>query len=103
MKFIIKHVSFKKPVKKYIFFSADIHLGGRVTKMAVICQRVVILLQLCADMIYKTLTFHLIPNLSHLEHMEHCYKVINAKARFWPRSYLEFAFLGFLYKRAVNQ
>ena len=33
----------------------------------------------CADLIDKTLTFHLIPNLSHLEHMERCYMVINAK------------------------
>ena len=36
----------------------------------------------CADMIDKTFTFHLIPNLSHLEHIEHCYKVIIAKAKF---------------------
>ena len=63
--------------------------------MAVIWHRVVILLQLCTDMIDETLTFHLIPNLSHLEYMEHCYKVINAKAKFWPRSNVEFAFLGF--------
>ena len=32
----------KKNIKKYNFFSADMHLGGRVIKMAVICQRVVI-------------------------------------------------------------
>ena len=64
--------------------------------MAVICQRVLILFQICVDMIDKTLTFHLIPNLSNLEDMEHCYKVVNAKAKFWPRSNLEFAFLGFL-------
>ena len=63
--------------------------------MAIICQRVVILLRFCADMIVKTLTVHLMPNLSHLEHMEHCYKVINAKAKFLPRGNLEFAFLGF--------
>ena len=72
------------------------HLGGRVIKMAVICQRVVIWLQLFADMIAKTLTFHLIPNLSHLEHIQHCYKVIIAKRKFGPRGNLEFAFLGFL-------
>ena len=48
------------------------HLGGRVIKMAVICQRMVIWLQLWADMIVKTLTFYLIPHLSHLEHIEHC-------------------------------
>ena len=72
------------------------HLGGRVIKMAVICLRVVIWLQLCADMIAKTLTFHLIPNLSHLEHIQHCYKVIIAKGKFCPRGNLEFAFLGFL-------
>ena len=35
----------KKNSNKYIF-SADLHLGGRVTKMAAICQRVVILLQI---------------------------------------------------------
>ena len=72
MKFIIKQVSIKKTLKNTIFFSADMYLGGRVIKMAVICQRMVIWLQLCADMIAKTLTFHLIPNLSHLEHTEHC-------------------------------
>ena len=72
------------------------HLGGRVIKMAVICQRVVIWLQLGADMIAKTLTFHLIPNLSHLEHIQHCYKVIIAKRKFCPRGNLEFTFLGFL-------
>ena len=69
MKYIIKHVSIKKTVKKYThFFSADIYLRGRVIK-AVICKRVVILLQLCSDMIDKILTFHLIPNLSQLEHV----------------------------------
>ena len=63
MKCIIKQVPIKKTVKKIqFFFSADMHLGGRVIKMAVICQRVVIWLQLCAVMIAKTLTFHLIPN-----------------------------------------
>ena len=72
------------------------HLGGRVIEMAVICQRVVIWLHLCACMIAKTLTFHLIPNISHLEHMQHFYKVIIAKAKFCPRGYLEFVFLGFL-------
>ena len=41
----------KKNIKKYNFFSADMHLGGRVIKMAVICQRVVIWLSLCVDMI----------------------------------------------------
>ena len=87
MKFIIKQVSIKKTVKKkYIFFfSADMHLGGKVIKIAVICQQMVIWLQLCADMIAKTLTFHFIPNLSHLEHIEHRYKVIIAKAKFCPR------------------
>ena len=54
------------------------HLGGRVIKMVIICQRMVIWLQRCADMIAKILTFHLIPNVSHLEHIEHCYKVIIA-------------------------
>ena len=34
-------------------------------------------------MIDKTLTFNLITNVSHLEHIEHCYKAINAKAKFW--------------------
>ena len=58
------------------------HLGGRVIKMAVICQRVVIWLHLCAQMIAKTSTFYLIPHLSHLAHMEHCYKVIFARAKF---------------------
>ena len=53
MKFIIKHVSIKKKVKKHIF-SADMHLGSRVIKMAVICQRVVIWLQLCAGIIANT-------------------------------------------------
>ena len=72
------------------------HLGGRVIKMAVICQRVVIWPQFCADMIAKTLTFDLIPNLSHLEHIQHCYKVIIAKRKFCLRSNLEFEFLGFL-------
>ena len=52
------------------------HLRGRVIKMAVICQQVVIWLHFCADMIAKTLTFHLIPNLSHFKHIQHCYKVI---------------------------
>ena len=70
--------------------------GGKVIKMRVICQRIVIWLQRCADMIAKILIFHLLPNLNHLEHTEHCYKVIIAKAKFWPRVNLEFAFLGFL-------
>ena len=78
------------------FFSADMHLGGRVIKMPVICQRVVIWLHLCVYMIAKILTFHLIPNISHLEHMQYCYKVIIANAKFCPRGNLEFAFLGFL-------
>ena len=64
--------------------------------MAVICQRVFNLLQLCTDMIDITLTFHLIPNLGHLELTQHCYKVVNAKAKFWPCDYSEFALLGFL-------
>ena len=71
------------------------HLGGRVIKMAVICQRVVMWLYFCADMIAKTLTFHLIPNLSHSKHIQHCYEVIIAKAKFCPCGNLEFAFLGF--------
>ena len=96
MKLIIKHVSIKKTVKKYNFFSADMHLGGRVIKMAVICQRMVIWLHFCADMIARTLTFHLIPNLSNLKHIQHCYKVIIAKAKFCQRGNFEFAFLGFL-------
>ena len=50
MKFIIKQVSIKKTVTKYIF-SADMHLGDRLIKMAVICQRVVIWLKLCVDII----------------------------------------------------
>ena len=41
----------KKQKKKYIFFSADMHLGGRVIKMAVMCQQGVIWLQLYVDMI----------------------------------------------------
>ena len=96
MKFIIKHVSIIKNSKTITYFVEWIYIwgGGGVTIMAIICHRVVILLRFCADMIDKTLTYHLIPNLSHLEHMEHCYKVINAKAKFWPRGNLEFAFLG---------
>ena len=86
----------KSEKNTFFFFSADIHLGDRVIKMAVICQRMAILFQLCADMIDRTLTFYLIPNLSNLEHMELCYKIINAKAKFWLRSNLEFTFLGFL-------
>ena len=62
--------------------------------MAVICERVVILLQRWVDMIDKTLTVHSIPNSSRLERTEHCYEVINAKAKFWPRGNLEFGFLG---------
>ena len=62
--------------------------------MAVICERMVILLQRSVDMIDKTLTVHSIPNLSHLERTEHCYEVINAKAKFWPRGNLEFGFLS---------
>ena len=42
---------------------------GRVIQMTVICQRMVILFQLCTGMIDITPTFHLIPNTSHLEHM----------------------------------
>ena len=73
------------------------HLGGRVIKMAVICQRMVIWLQLrCVDMIAKTLTFHLIPNLSHLDHTEHGYKVVIAKAKFCLHGNLGLALLGFL-------
>ena len=87
MKFIMKKVLFKKTVKKN-FFSADIHLG--VTKMIVICQQMIILLQLCTDMIDITLTFHLKPNTSHLEHIQHCYEVINPKIKFWQRSNLRF-------------
>ena len=45
----------------------------------------------------RTCTFHLIPSLSHLEHILHCYKVIIAKGKFCPHSNLEFAFLGFLW------
>ena len=97
IKCIIGHVSIKKNSKKNTyFFSADMHLGDGVNKTAVICQRVVIWLQLCADMIVKTLTFPLIPNLSHLKHLQHCYKVIIAKAKCCPRGNLEFAFLGFI-------
>ena len=51
MKFIIQHMSINKTVKKYIFFSVDMHLVGRVIKMVVISKRVVIWLQLGADMI----------------------------------------------------
>ena len=79
------------------------HLWGRVIKMAVICQRVVIWLHFFADMRAKTLTFYLIPNLSHLKHIQHYYKVIISKAKFYPRSNLEFAFLGFLVKKDVNE
>ena len=94
--YLLACVNKKNSKKNTIFFSADKHLGGRVIKMAVICQRVVIWLQLCVDMIAYTLTFHLIPDLSHLEHKQHCYKVIIAKAKFCPRGNLELAFLGFL-------
>ena len=45
------YVNKKTSKKNTIFFSADKHLGGRVIKMAVICERVVIWLQLCVDMI----------------------------------------------------
>ena len=38
-------------------------------------------LKFCADMIAKTLTFHVKSNLSHLEHIEHCYKVIIVKEK----------------------
>ena len=56
MKFIINHVSIKKTLENTYFFCAG---GGGGTKMSVICQRVVILLKFCADMIHKTLTFHI--------------------------------------------
>ena len=81
---------------KNAFFTADMHLGGRVIKMSVICQRMIICLQPCVDLIANTRTFHLIPNLNHLEHIEHCYKVIIAIAKFCSRGILEFSFLGFL-------
>ena len=35
--------------------------------MAVVCQRIVSLLELCTDMIDIRLTFHMMPNTSHLE------------------------------------
>ena len=89
-------VNLKNSKKNTYLFSANMHLGGRVIKMAVICQRVAIWLHLWAYMMAKTLTFHLIPNISHLEHMQHCYKVIIDKAKFCLRGNLEFAFLGFL-------
>ena len=38
----LARVNKKNTLKKYNFFSADMHLGGRVIKMAVICQQVVI-------------------------------------------------------------
>ena len=38
----LARVNWKNIKKKYNFFSVDMHLGGRVIKMAVICQRVVI-------------------------------------------------------------
>ena len=41
----------KNSKKNTYFFSADMHLVGRVIKMAVICLRVEIWLQLCADML----------------------------------------------------
>ena len=41
----------KNILKKYNFVGADMHLGGRLTKMAVICQRLVIWLQRDVDMI----------------------------------------------------
>ena len=47
----LARVNKKKHLIKCNFFSADMHLGGRVIKMAVICQRMVIWLQLCVDMI----------------------------------------------------
>ena len=80
----------KKHLKKYIFFSADMQLGGRVIKMAVICQPAVTWLHYCTDMIANILTFHLIPNLSHLIHIQHCYEVIITKAKFCPRELFEF-------------
>ena len=76
--------------------------GGRVIEMAVVCLRVVIWLELCVDIVAKTPTFNLEQNLSHLEQLQHCYKVIIAKAKFSLCGNLEFACLGFLYKRAVN-
>ena len=100
--------------QKMIYFIIEIHIHGRYTKtlelhlvyiwkkfkhmgsnkMAVICQQVVILLQLCTDMIDITLTFHLIPHIGHLEHMQLCCRVINAKAKFLPCGNSEFAFWG---------
>ena len=84
MKFIIRNVSVKKHLKKNTYFClvriyiSGVGGGSRVTKMAIICQRMVILLQLCTDMIGTlTLTFHLIPNTNHLEDIQDCYKIIN--------------------------
>ena len=51
------------------------------------------------DMIDKTLTFHLITNTSHLDHIQCCYNVIIPKVKCWQRGDLEFAILGFLQKR----
>ena len=62
-------------------FNAVMHLGVMVIIITVICQQVVIWLLLCTDLIAKTVTFHLIPNFSHLEHEEHCHKVIIAKEK----------------------
>ena len=52
----LTHVNFKKNSKNTYFLNAYMHLWGRVIKMALICQLVIVWLQLCADMIAKTLT-----------------------------------------------
>ena len=84
MKLIIKYVSIKKATKNTYLFSVDVPLGGKVIKMAIICQRVVIWLHYCADMIAKALIFHLIPNLSHLKPMKLCYQVMITKTKILP-------------------
>ena len=71
--------------------------------MAVNYQRMAILLQLCIDMIDITLTFHLMSNAGHLEHMKYYYNVINPIVKFGLRGYSDFVFLEFYHKRAVNR
>ena len=61
--------------------------------MAVICQRMVTLLQICTDLIDITPNFYLMPNASHLEHIQHCYEVINPKVKFLPHGDSELAYI----------
>ena len=57
--------------------------------MSIICQRMTILLSVSIDMIVKTFSYHLIPNISISEHIWYCYKVINHPAKYRRRSNFE--------------